>query len=76
VRRQSGSGRPTASPWLGPRRDSDGRSISPPQGYPRALAVRVEEDNACLAAVKTGTVNMAKDIGSNMDNATVPTVSF
>jgi hypothetical protein len=29
-----------------------------------------------LAAVKTGTVNMAKDIGTNMGNARVPTVSF
>ena len=31
---------------------------------------------AVLAAVRTGTVNMAKDIGTSMDNASVPTISF
>ena len=31
---------------------------------------------AVIAAVRTGTVNMATDIGSNMDSATVPTLAF
>ena len=31
---------------------------------------------AVLAAVKTGTVNMATDIGTNMDDAKVPTLAF
>ena len=31
---------------------------------------------AVLAAVKTGTVNMATDIGNNMDNAKVPMIPF
>ena len=31
---------------------------------------------AVLAAVKTGTVDMASDIGNGLQNAAVPTISF